>query len=55
MAFLPIASVAWIARENWYGQSDEVARTLSMWSIAGITVARFGVPCKKKRVVSLKI
>jgi hypothetical protein len=28
-----------------------VARTLSIWSIAGMTVARFGVPCKKNNVV----
>ena len=44
-----------MARENLCGISDDVARTLSMWSIAGITVAKFGVPCEKKRVASLNI
>jgi len=35
--------------------SNDVVRTLSMWSIAGITVAKFGVPHEKKRVASLNI
>ena len=35
--------------------SDVVVRTSSMWSIAGITVARFGESHKKKRVACLRI
>ena len=34
---------------------DSVVRTSSMWSMAGITVARDGVECEKKSVASLKI
>jgi hypothetical protein len=44
-----------MAGENLYGVSDDVARTLSMWSIAGITVAKLGVLREKKRVASLNI
>jgi len=32
-----------------------MASILSMWSMAGMTVVRLGVPREKKRVVSLKI
>ena len=39
--------------KSW--SSDEVARTLSIRSIAGTTVARFGVPREKNNVASLKI
>ena len=35
--------------------SDEVARTLSIRSIAGMTVARFSMPQEKNNVASLKI
>ena len=44
-----------MVRENWRQLSDEVVRTLSMWSIAGMTVVRFGVPQEKKSVASLNI
>ena len=50
-----MARAVWMVRENWRGLSDEVVRTLSMWSISGITIVRFGVPCEKKSVVLLKI
>lgn len=51
----PTAREAQIAGEKGSVLSDTVARTLSIWSIAGITVARLGVPLEKKRVASLKI
>ena len=35
--------------------SDAVARVLSIWSIAGMTVARFGVPREKNSIASLNI
>jgi hypothetical protein len=35
--------------------SDVVARTLSMWFMAGMTIARFGVPQEKNNVASLNI
>ena len=49
-----MARAAQMVKENWRGLSDEVARTLSMWSIAGITIVRFGVPHEKKSMASLK-
>lgn len=52
--FLPIAIAARMGTENLYGLSDGDARTLSMWSIAGIMEGRLGVPREKKRVASLK-
>jgi hypothetical protein len=44
-----------IARQNLDDESDDVVRTLSMCSMAGITVARLGVPREKNIVASLKI
>ena len=35
--------------------SDVVARVLSIWSIARMTAARFGVPQEKNSVKSLNI
>src|SRR5260221_14380950 len=55
MVVLPIARAAQIAGENLEALSADDARTLSMWSIAGMTVARFGVPREKYNVASLKI
>jgi hypothetical protein len=55
MVLFPIARAAWIARQKLYGESDVVASTLSIMSMAGITVVRFGVPREKKSVASLKI
>jgi hypothetical protein len=46
---------AQIAREYLDGDMDDVVRTLSMRSMAGMMVARLGVPQEKNRVVSLKI
>ena len=44
-----------IARENSDDDLDDVVRTLSMRSMAGMTVARLGVPREKNKVASLKI
>src|SRR6266545_5725012 len=55
MVVLPIARAARIVGENLEALPADVARTLSMWSIAGMMVARFGVPCEKYNVASLKI
>jgi hypothetical protein len=44
-----------IGRENLEDDSDDVVRTSLMCSMAGITVARLGVPREKNRVASLKI
>jgi hypothetical protein len=38
------ARVAQIARQNFYEASDIVAIMLLIMSMAGITIARFGVP-----------
>jgi hypothetical protein len=43
-----------MARESLDEESVDVLRTLSIWSIAGMTVARFGVPREKNVVASLK-
>ena len=43
-----------IARENLDDGLDEVVRTLSMTSMAGMTVARLGMSQEKNNVVSLK-
>jgi len=48
-------STAQMATEYFCGESNDVLRDLLMTSIAGMTVARFGVPREKYRVVSLKI
>ena len=49
-------SAARIGRQNWRVLRAPVVSTLSMWSMAGITVARFSVPSQeKKSVASLKI
>jgi hypothetical protein len=37
------------------GSRESLVRVSSIWSIAGITVARQGVECEKKRVASLNI
>jgi hypothetical protein len=37
------------------GSRDCDVSVSSIWSMAGMTVTRFGVDLKKKRVVSLKI
>ena len=49
-----MASAALIA-SGYVELSAAVARCASMWSMAGMTVARLGVPQEKKRVASLKI
>ena len=46
---------AWIARENLDDDLDDVVRTSLMSSMAGMTVARLGVPQEKNKVASLKI
>jgi len=51
----PTARVAQIARQNFCEVSDVVAIMLSITSMAGITIARFGVPREKNSVASLKI
>jgi hypothetical protein len=41
---------------GWYDMFvASVAKRSSIWSIAGMTVARFGVPREKNRVASLRI
>ena len=44
-----------MARENLDDGDDDVVRTLLMRSMAGMTVARLGVPREKNNVASLKI
>jgi hypothetical protein len=51
---LPIVRAAWIARDSLDDESDEVVRTLSISSMAGMMVARLGVLREKNRVASLK-
>jgi hypothetical protein len=46
--------VAQIARENLDEESVDTLRTLSIWFIAGRTVARLGMPQEKNIVASLK-
>ena len=46
--------VAQIARDSLDDESDEVVRTLSIRSMAGMMVARLGVLREKNRVTSLK-
>jgi hypothetical protein len=43
-----------MVRENLDDGSDDVARTLSISPIAGMTVARLGVLREKNNVTSLK-
>ena len=43
-----------IASGHLENDSDDVVRTLSMSSMAGMTVARLGVPQEKNSVASLK-
>jgi len=45
---------AQIARDNLDDESDDVVRTLSISSMAGMMVARLGVPQEKNNVTSLK-
>jgi hypothetical protein len=52
--FLPITRAAQMESEN-QDKSELAERDLLMWSMARITVTRFGVPREKKSVVSLKI
>ena len=54
MVFFPIASAALTARQ-YFVDVAAVARCLSMWSIAGITMAMLGMPREKKSVASLNI
>jgi hypothetical protein len=42
------------ARDNLDDESDDIVRTLSISSMAGMTVARLGVPREKNSVASLK-
>jgi hypothetical protein len=51
----PTTRAAQIARQNFCEASDIVAIMLLIMSMAGITVARFGVPQEKNSVASLKI
>jgi hypothetical protein len=51
--FLPITRAARMERQN-REESELAARVLLMWFMARMTVARFGIPCEKKSVVSLK-
>ena len=44
----------WIGTDNFDNESVDVVRTLSIRSIAGITVARLGVLREKNNVASLK-
>jgi hypothetical protein len=44
-----------MAIKNLYGLSEPEVRTLLMWSMAGMMVARLGVPREKNKVASLKI
>jgi len=50
-----MARVAQIAKEYLDDDSDDAVRTLSMMSMAGMMVARLGVPQEKNNVASLKI
>jgi hypothetical protein len=43
-----------IGTDNFDDESVDVVRTLSIRSIAGIMVARLGVPREKNNVASLK-
>jgi hypothetical protein len=51
----PTARAVQIARQNICRASVVVANMPSIMSMAGITVAIFGVPQEKYRVASLKI
>jgi len=44
---LPRVSAARIAREYLDDGPDDAVRSLSMWSMAGMTVARLGMPQEK--------
>jgi hypothetical protein len=44
-----------MGRENLDADFDDVVRTLSIRSMAGMTVARLGVSREKNKVASLKI
>jgi len=46
---------AWIVRQKLDNESDDLVRTPSMCSMAGMTVPRLGVPQEKNIVASLKI
>jgi hypothetical protein len=50
-----MARAVWITRQYLCRASDIVAIMLLIMSMAGITVARFGVPQEKNSVASLKI
>jgi hypothetical protein len=50
-----MVGAAWIGRENLKDDLDDVVRTSLMCSMAGIMVARLGVPQEKNKVASLKI
>ena len=45
---------AWTGRDNVDDESDDIMRTLLISSMAGMTVARLGVPQEKNNVMSLK-
>jgi hypothetical protein len=49
-----MVSAARIAMDNLDNESDDVVRNWSINSMAGMTVARLGVPREKNNVVSLK-
>ena len=47
MTFFPTAREEQMGRESFHALFKLMARTLSMWSIAGMTVRRLGVPQEK--------
>jgi len=56
MVFFPMMNAAHIKGPNLTWLLAAVARILLMWSIAGMTAAKFGVPAREKyKVVSLNI
>jgi hypothetical protein len=49
-----MVSTAWIMTDNLDDDLDDAVRTLLIKSMAGMMVARLGVPQEKNNVASLK-